>query len=171
MACAGAGLGEVGERAMEGDLAGMVESNEAFEKEASEQGAEYPDRQEETRTRCDPKRSVRRETAAGHVHVDVGMVGHRRAPSVQHGNEADAGAEVFGIGSDARRRLCGSPEQQIKDGLLVLEGDDTDLGGQRERRGSSRLAAGPSGSRPASLALPPLGTWGSAGCGRSYRRP
>ena len=36
----------------------------------------------------------------GTIHVDVRMMGHRRAPGVEHGGHADAGAEVLGIGGN-----------------------------------------------------------------------
>ena len=51
------------------------------------------------------------------------MMGQRRAPGVQHGGEADAGAEMLGIGGDGRQRLGRRLEQQIVDGGLVLERD------------------------------------------------
>ncbi len=37
--------------------------------------------------------------------MDVGMMGERRAPDVQHGGEADAGAEMLGVGGDRGQRL------------------------------------------------------------------
>ena len=72
------------------------------------------------------------DAAARHDHVDMGMVGHRRSPGVEHGGDADAGAEVLWVGGDGQHRLRGRLEQQIVDERLVLEGDVGDLGGQRE---------------------------------------
>src|SRR5215207_4850867 len=60
------------------------------------------------------------------------MVGHRRAPAVEHGGGADAGAEVLGIGGDGEQRLGCGAEQQVVDHRLVLVGDRSDLGGQGE---------------------------------------
>src|SRR6266566_160325 len=62
----------------------------------------------------------------------MGMVGHRRAPGVEHGGEADAGAEVPGIGGDGEQRLGRRAEQQVVDHRLVLIGDRGDLGRQGE---------------------------------------
>src|SRR6266853_1934882 len=62
----------------------------------------------------------------------MGMVGHRRAPGVEHGGEADAGAEVPGIGGDGEQRLGRAAEQQVVDYRLVLIGDRGDLGRQGE---------------------------------------
>ena len=60
------------------------------------------------------------------------MVGHRRAPSVEHGGDADAGAEMPGIGGDGEQRLGRRAEQQVVDHRLVLVGDCGDLGRQGE---------------------------------------
>ena len=67
-----------------------------------------------------------------HDHVDMRVVGHRRAPSVEHGGDADAGAEVLAVGGDGAQRLGRGPEQEVVDHRLVLVGDGGDLGGQRE---------------------------------------
>jgi hypothetical protein len=60
--------------------------------------------------------------------MNVGMVMQVLSPSAQHGEEADLGAEMFGIGrNDAQRLGCG-PEQDVIDHGLVLEGDLGDRG-------------------------------------------
>jgi hypothetical protein len=64
--------------------------------------------------------------------MDVRVVGHRRAPGVEHRGGADAGAEVPGIGGDREQCLGGGAEQQVVDHRLVLVSDRSDLGGQRE---------------------------------------
>ena len=65
-------------------------------------------------------------------HVDMRMVGERRAPGVEDGEDADAGAEVFGISRDGDHGLGGSLEQDVVDHGLVLIGDVGDLRWQRE---------------------------------------
>ncbi len=60
------------------------------------------------------------------------MVGHCRAPGVKHGGGTDAGAEVPGIGGDGKQRLGRGAEQQVVHHRLVLVGDRSDLGRQRE---------------------------------------
>ena len=47
----------------------------------------------------------------------------RRAPGVEHGGDADAGAEVLGVGGDGDQRLGRGLEQQVVDDGLVLVGD------------------------------------------------
>jgi hypothetical protein len=41
-----------------------------------------------------------RDAAARHDDVDMRMMGERRAPGVEDGEDADVGAEVLGIGRD-----------------------------------------------------------------------
>jgi len=62
------------------------------------------------------------------------MVGHRRAPGVEHRGGADAGTEVLGIGGDGKQCLRRRAEQQVVDHRLVLVGDWSDLGRQREHQ-------------------------------------
>ena len=64
--------------------------------------------------------------------MEVRVVGHCRAPAVQHGGGADASAEVLGIGGNREQGLGGGPEQQVVDDRLVLVGDWGDRGWQRE---------------------------------------
>ena len=64
--------------------------------------------------------------------MDVRVVGERRAPGVEHGGEADAGAQMLRIGGDGGQRLGGGLEQEVVDGRLVLERDGADRGRQGE---------------------------------------
>ena len=123
---------ERGEVAEEGQAAGLVERGEAFEKEPAEETRQHAHGQEEARLAGDPARPVRRQAAAGRDDVDVGMVGERRAPGVQHGGEADARAQMLRVGGEGGQRLGGGPEQEVVDGGLVLERDGADRGRQGE---------------------------------------
>jgi hypothetical protein len=58
------------------------------------------------------------------------MMGHRRAPAVEYGGGANAGAP--GISGDGEQRLGRGAEQQVVDHRLVLVGDRGDLGRQGE---------------------------------------
>ncbi len=60
------------------------------------------------------------------------VLGESRAPGVEDGEHADAGAEVLGIGRDGDQGLCRCLEQDVVDRGLVLVGDVGDLRRQRE---------------------------------------
>ena len=47
--------------------------------------------------------------------VHMRMMGHGRAPSVEHGSEPDLRAEILGISAYRGERLGGALEQQIVD--------------------------------------------------------
>jgi hypothetical protein len=51
---------------------------------------------------------------------------------MQHGDEANPGAEMFGIGPDNKHCLSGGLEQKIENHRLVLIGDVSDLRRQSE---------------------------------------
>ena len=86
-------------------------------------------------------------------------MGHRRAPGVKHGGDADARAQMLGVRRDRHHRLGGGAEKQIVDDRLVLPGDVGDLGRQREDdmeiadRQQVGLALGQPGFRGGGLAL------------------
>ena len=131
-------LAEGREVAEEDEASGRMQVSEPFEEEAAEQAREHPHRQEEARFAGDPARPVRRQAAAGNDDVDVGVVGQRRAPGVQHGGEADARAQMLRVGGDRGQRLGGGPEQEVVDGGLVLERDRAD----RRRQGEDDVVVG-----------------------------
>src|ERR1700737_2052947 len=79
-----------------------------------------------------PSQAVCRNNATGHDAVEVRMMVEVLAPGVQHGRDADLGAEVLRIGGDRQEALGGGLEQEAVDRRLVLIGDGTDLSRQRE---------------------------------------
>ena len=125
-------VGEVLHRSEEGEPPSPMLRDQPGEEEPAEQLAEHAHREKECRPRRYPAASVRRDAAARHDHMDMRMVRHRRSPGVEHGGDADAGAEVLRIGSDRQHRLRRCLEQQVVDERLVLERDVRDLGRQRE---------------------------------------
>jgi hypothetical protein len=90
-----------------------MRGGEHREEQPAEQAREHPDGQEEAWPAGDPARAVGGQAAARHDHVDVRMMRHRRAPSMQHGGDADPGAQMPGIGGDGERGLGGGLEQQV----------------------------------------------------------
>jgi hypothetical protein len=55
------------------------------------------------------------------------VVRHGRTPRVQHRGDADARAEMFGIGRDRQHGFGRNAEQQVVEQRLVVEGDLGDL--------------------------------------------
>ncbi len=76
--------------------------------------------------------TIEREAAAWHDAMQVGVMGHGRAPGMQHGGEPQACPEVFGIGPDGEQGLGGGFEQEVVDNGLVLIGEVADLSRHRE---------------------------------------
>src|ERR1700759_5287859 len=64
--------------------------------------------------------------------MDVRMVGHCRAPAVEHGGGSNARAEVLGIGGDREQRFGRRAEQQVVDDRPVLVGAWSDPGREWE---------------------------------------
>ncbi len=100
----GAAVAEPCHLAEESEPFGNVKLKQPGQEQSPEQCAEHPDRQQEGRSRRDPP-PIRADAATGHDHVDVRMVGHGRAPGMEHGSDADAGAQVFWVGGDREHGL------------------------------------------------------------------
>ena len=118
--------------AEEAQAAGLVGGDELLQEQPPEQAREHAHGQEEARPAGHPALAVGRDAAARHDHVHVRVMGHRRAPGVQHGGDADAGAEMLRIGGDRQHGLGRDLEQEIVDHGLVLVGDVGDRRRQRE---------------------------------------
>ena len=65
-------------------------------------------------------------------------MGHCRAPGVENRGDADARAEVLGVGRDGEHGLGRGLEQQVIDDGLVVVGDVGDRRRQREHDVDSR---------------------------------
>ena len=113
--------GECGVVAEELEAVGLVRRREHLQEEPAEQPRKHANGEEEGRPACDPALALVAQAAARHDHVHVRMVGHCRAPAVQHGGDADPGAEMSGIGCDRERGLGRRLEQEIVDhGTAVM---------------------------------------------------
>jgi len=77
-----ASFGERREAAKESEPASVVQRAQPGEEQAAEERAKDADRQQEGGACGYPARSIARDAAAGHDHVDVRMMGQRRAPGV-----------------------------------------------------------------------------------------
>src|ERR1019366_7792946 len=85
----------------------------------------------------DPPRLVRRDPASGYDAMQVRVMQEILPPGVQNAEEADGGAEMFGIGGDPQQGIRTGLEQPTVDLLLVLQGEGGHPAGGRTRRGSS----------------------------------
>jgi len=86
-------------------LPGRVCGEELLQHQPTEQLGEHERREEEAGPTGYPTRAVDRDAAARHDHVHVRVMGHRGAPGVQDGGDADAGAQMLGIGRDRQHGL------------------------------------------------------------------
>src|SRR5258708_36159845 len=86
----------------------------------SEQARENTYVEEEVGSAGNPALTVKRDAATWHDHVDVRMVCERRAPGVEDGEHADAGAKLFGVGRDGDHGLGRGLDQDVADQRLVV---------------------------------------------------
>ncbi len=116
-------IGEGRVIAEELQVAGLVGRDQLLQEQPSKEPREHAYGQEEAGAARYPARAVERDAAARYDHVDVRMMGHGRAPGVQYRRDADAGAEMLGIGCDRGQGLGRGLEQEIVGDGLVLVGD------------------------------------------------
>src|SRR5215468_6512699 len=109
------------------ELTGLVSTGELVQDQSSEQARENLHGEEEVGPTSDPTGSIKGDAAAWHDHVDVWMVIERGAPGMEDGKDADAGAEVLGIGRDGDDGLGRGLEQDVVDRSLVVVGDVGDF--------------------------------------------
>ena len=93
----GSGVVERGEGVAELEPAGAEGLLEQFEEEAAEQAGEDADGEEEAGAAGDPAATVGSDAAAGDDAVQVGVQLKGLPSGMEDGEEADLGAEVFGI--------------------------------------------------------------------------
>ena len=123
---------EIGVASNELQLAGVEGGQEFFEEETAEQPRENAHVQKEAGPAGDPAQTVQREAAPRRDHVNMGMMGQRRTPGMQNRYNADAGAQVLGIGGDRHQRFGRRLEKKVINRCLIVIGDIGDGGRQRE---------------------------------------
>ena len=96
---------ELGMIAEERQLAGFVSSGELVQEERAEQSRQHAYRKEEARPARYPACAIERKSAARHDHVHMGMVGERRSPGMEDGQDANTRTQVLGIDRDCQHRL------------------------------------------------------------------
>jgi hypothetical protein len=127
------GLRPALEEAVEPQLTGSVSLPESIDEFAAKDFAEYVFGKEEARvSRMYPARVVTGEAAGGHDAMDMWMMLQLLIPAVEDAKETDLGPEAFGIRSDFDQCLGTGAEEQAVDDLLVLQGQWSQLMGERE---------------------------------------
>src|ERR1700683_2966305 len=82
--------------------------------------SEYGDGEKEARARWNPNRVIERQSAGGHDTMHVGVMFEFLIPGVEHSEEADLGAEMFGIASDFEEGFSTALQQEVVQDFLVL---------------------------------------------------
>ena len=70
--------------------------------------------------RSNPAGVIEREPTRGDDAVDMGMNRESLVPGMQHAEEADLGAEMYGVPRHLQKRFCAGPQQQTIDDLFIL---------------------------------------------------
>ena len=128
-------LVEFSKAAVKAEATGLIGGPGQREELAAEDAAEHPDGQEEAAAAGDPAAAVERESAGGHEAVHVRVVQQGLPPGVEEGEEADAGAEMTGIGGHLQERLRGGAEEQVVENARILECE----GGEGMRQGEDHV--------------------------------
>jgi hypothetical protein len=93
------------------------------DKLTAKNSAEYRDGKKEARARWNPTRVIERQSAGGHDTMHVRVMFEFLIPGVEHTEEADLGAEMFGIASDCEEGCSTVLQQEMVQQFLVLQGE------------------------------------------------
>jgi hypothetical protein len=123
---------------VEAELAVVEGLAESGDKLAAENTSQHLSGEEEAIAGMDPALVIGGETTGGYHVMDMGMMFQLPIPTVEHPEEADFGAQMAGIAGDFEQGLGASPEQEIVDELLVLQGQR----GESTRKGEDHMDVG-----------------------------
>ena len=107
-------------------VAGIEGLLEIIEEQSTKQTGQHGNGQEEIRPAGNPPRAIRGNAATRNHAMQMRMVKKRLAPGMEHREESDLRAQMLGVGRNGAQRLGGSPEQNVVDALLVLQGNGGD---------------------------------------------
>jgi hypothetical protein len=108
--------------AVEAELALCESVLECFPDFASKYETECFLRKKETVTRMDPALVIGREPTGRCDAMDMRMMLQLLIPGVEHAEEADLGAETFGIASEFEQRFRAESEEHVIDESFILQG-------------------------------------------------
>ena len=105
---------------MEGNLAPTEVEFQSDDKLAAKNLSEHWDRKKEARACWNPVGVIERQSAGGHDAMRVRVMFELLIPGVEHTEEADLGAEMFGIASDFEEGFGTGLQQKMVQEFLVL---------------------------------------------------
>src|SRR6266704_6478447 len=88
---------------------------------AAKHAAEHLDGKKEPVTRSNPALVIERQAAGRNHAMDMRVKTKLLIPGMQHAEEADLRAEMFGIASNFEKRFRTGAKQKIVNDLLVLQ--------------------------------------------------
>jgi hypothetical protein len=109
------------ERTGEEQLALLESSFETGDELTAKDTTKYAHGQKEGIAGMDPMHMVRGKTSGGDYTMDMRMKKQVLPPTVQHGEKADLGPEVFGVGGDLQQGLRAGVEQEVIEDFLVYQ--------------------------------------------------
>ena len=117
---------------MKTELAVLESAFECRDELAAKDAAEHLDGKKEGIAGLDPTRAIGGESTGGHHAMHMRVKFEFLTPGVQHAEEADLCAEMFGIAGNFEQCFRTGAEQEIVDDLLVLKSQWGQLARQRE---------------------------------------
>jgi hypothetical protein len=114
---------------MEANLALTEVALQSADKLTAKNLSEHGDGKKEARARWNPTRVIGRQSAGGHHTMGMGMMFEFLIPGVEHTEEADLGAEMFGIASDFEEGFGTGLQQEMVQDFLVLQSERRQLMG------------------------------------------
>ncbi len=106
---------------MKGELAVLKSALECLVELAAKDSAEHLDGKKEVVAWFDPARVIDRQAAGGHYAMYMRVKFEFLTPAVQHAEEANLCAKMFGIAGNFEECFCTGSEQEIVDDFLVLQ--------------------------------------------------
>lgn len=105
----------------ESELVFLESCFKSCEKFSAKYKTQYFNGQKKLLSAGNPSPMIGREPSSGYDAMHMRMMKQSLSPSVQHGEESDFGAEVFGIGGDLEEGLSRSTKQQAVEQSLILQ--------------------------------------------------
>jgi len=106
--------------AIKAKLALIEAALQSVDKLASKDVSEYRDGKKEARLRWNPTGVIEGQSAGGHHTMGMRVMLEFLIPGVEHSEEADLGAEMFGVASDFEKCVGAGLQQEAVQELLVL---------------------------------------------------